>query len=135
MEGKLNGSDIKNYVFAGKSIFTILNTFTKIRFTYKIKKPKNGGVFFVSVLTGSDNTNDYRYIGFIKNGVFVHGNKSTISADSISVKAFMWFNKNIDTLPAIIEVYHKGHCGKCGKLLTTPESIKVGIGPFCLKNK
>ena len=27
--------------------------------------------------------------------------------------------------------YHKGHCCVCGKTLTTPESIKNGIGPFC----
>ena len=28
-------------------------------------------------------------------------------------------------------VYHVGKCGKCGKKLTTPESILTGLGPTC----
>ena len=32
-----------------------------------------------------------------------------------------------------VKVFHSGKCGKCGKKLTTPESIKSGLGPYCSK--
>ena len=134
MEGKLNSLDIKNFVFAGKAIFTILNSLTGNRFTFKVKKAKDKELYFVSVLTGYNNDSDYQYIGFIQNNSFNYGKKSKIGEEAMSIKTFKWFFVNINTLPTIVEVFHKGNCGKCGNTLTTPESIKIGIGPFCLRN-
>jgi hypothetical protein len=39
----------------------------------------------------------------------------------------------INTLPDFVEVWHEGFCGKCGKRLTVPNSIEIGIGPDCIK--
>lgn len=33
----------------------------------------------------------------------------------------------------LVEVWHKGKCGRCNRDLTTPESIANGFGPECLK--
>lgn len=131
MTNLINKVDIKRFIFAGNSTFTIVNNLTTNRFTYKVKKPKEGDVFFVLVLTGSDNVNNYSFIGYIKNGLFYHSKKSRISEDSTSFKAFSWFYKNISNLPVIIDVFHQGKCGRCGRALTTPESIKRGLGPEC----
>jgi len=32
-----------------------------------------------------------------------------------------------------VTIENHGRCGKCGRMLTTPESIRTGFGPVCLK--
>lgn len=134
MEGrKLKNSDALKFIFAGKSIVTFLNTKTNNRFTFKVKAAKDSNMFFVSVLTNPDT---YTYIGTCIEGKFRHGKKSSISSDAQSVKVFDFIlNKLVlGTLPEFVEVWHEGHCGKCGKRLTVPSSIENGLGPECIKN-
>ena len=33
------------------------------------------------------------------------------------------------------DVHHEGKCGKCGRPLTVPESVKTGLGPICSGKK
>ena len=68
MINQLENNDIKTFIFAGKAIFTITNTNTGNRFTYRVRKAKDNDIYFVSVLTGSDNTSSYSFIGYIKKG-------------------------------------------------------------------
>jgi len=132
--------DIVCFILGGNATVTFKSTKTGTHFTYKIRRAKDGNVHFVSVLSGPDNTSDFRYIGCIfpegsKGGVFRHTKKSTVSPDANSFKAFAWSWHNIlhgnGSVPDTIEVYHEGRCGKCGRKLTTPESIKCGLGPVC----
>jgi hypothetical protein len=55
----------------------------------------------------------------------------------MSVKAFDWFFNNRVScntdLPESVEFFHEGRCGKCGRKLTTPESVTAGFGPECIK--
>jgi len=67
------------FMFAGKSIFTFINTKTGNRFTYKIKSNKESNLFFVSVLTNPDN---YSYIGTCIEGNYRHGKKTTYQISS-----------------------------------------------------
>jgi hypothetical protein len=128
----------KEFVFAGRSCFTVKNEETGNRFTYKVFKkifPDEKVMFFVSFLRGSDNTSDYTYLGTVfENGVFKSTKKSRFP-DSQAFKVFEWFNKRLwaGTLPNFINVYHMGRCGRCGKELTVPESIESGFGPECIK--
>lgn len=133
MEGrKLKNSDALKFIFAGKSIVTFLNTKTANRFTFKVKAAKDSNLFFVSVLTNPDT---YTYIGTCIEGKFRHGKKSNISFDAQSVKVFDFIlNKLVaGNLPEFVEIWHEGHCGKCGKRLTVPSSIENGLGPECIK--
>lgn len=132
MTHKLNNSEALKFIFAGKSLFTCLNTKTSNRFTFKVKKAKNSDIFFVNILT---NPEIYQYIGTIVEGVFRYGKKSKISIDSQSVAVFNYvLNKlKINNLPDFVEVWHEGRCGKCGKVLTVPSSIMNGLGPDCAK--
>jgi hypothetical protein len=133
MQGKkLKNSDALKFMFAGKSIFTFLNTESGNRFTFKVKAAKDSNVFFVSVLTNPDT---YTYIGTCIEGNFKHGRKSTISIDAQSVKVFNYVLNKLKTgnLVDSVEVWHEGHCGKCGKRLTVPSSIENGLGPECIK--
>ena len=127
-------------LFLGNATFTIENSKTKNRFTFKIKElPKkyanNKEIHFISVLSGSDNDSDYRFFGtvFDKNR-YSHSKKSKITEDAQSVLVFKYLlSKMNSALPECINIYHKGKCLRCGRTLTVPESIVSGFGPECIK--
>ena len=135
--------DIMNYLLAGRGIITLHNAATLRHLTFKISKLKKESQhptelpYFVRVLTGADNTSAYTFLGtfWYKENVFKwhHGKELRISKDAISAKTFPWFLRHLqhDNLPAVLEVFHEGVCGKCGRKLTVPESIERGIGPTC----
>jgi len=68
--------------------------------------------------------------------VFFHGGqKARVGKDAPSVKAFDWFWRHMaqgDDVSTLVEVHHEGRCGRCGRALTVPESIKSGFGPECI---
>lgn len=126
--------DIKNYVLAGNAIFTLVSKVSGVRFTFRVKAASKNNVYFVSVLTGANNQSDYTYMCTIFNKTSsVWTSKSKINMKAPSALAWTWFwncfQKNV--LPNTFEFWHEGRCGRCGRRLTTPESIKNGIGPIC----
>lgn len=129
--------DARRFILAGNATFTLTSAKTGTRFTYKIKaKEVEGGktLHFVSVLTGQDNEADYTFLGTIFEGrEFRHSKKSHIGVDAPSAKAFAWSFGRImaDSLGADATVHHEGRCGRCGRKLTVPDSIELGLGPEC----
>jgi hypothetical protein len=126
----------KDFVKAGKAIFTLENEATGNRFTYKVKKCNDKDIWFVSVLNGPDNYHNYMYLGTIFGNDFRSTAKARVSKDALSFKAFAWLNLYLNSdkdLPEGVHVHHEGRCGRCGKRLTVPESIKSGFGPECIK--
>jgi len=126
---------VKQFVTAGRALFTIKNEESGGRFTFKVKQPDRARDFwFVSVLDGPDNYSNYKYIGSIFSTDFRRTTKSRVSSDSPCFKAFKWFWKRVvvDQLPEKVSVYHEGRCGRCGRRLTVPESIQSGFGPECI---
>lgn len=130
--GILQHKDSINFILAGNATVTFLNTSTECRFTYRVKKSKTGSVHFVSVLVSPD---IYQFIGYISNSKFKYSMKSKISSESKSVIVFTYvFQKLLSNdLNPLVEIWHEGKCGKCGRQLTVPSSIEIGIGPDCLK--
>jgi hypothetical protein len=137
---------LRDFIMGGKAIFTVKSGKTGKHFTFKVIPPKKedkdkSPVYFVKVLTGSDNTSNYTYIGHIwrDSFTFVHGKKSRIGADAPSVVAFSWLMRKVksEDVPMLskVEVWHEGRCCRCGRLLTDPLSIELGIGPECRKTK
>jgi hypothetical protein len=128
---------IAKFVFGGNAVFTLKSNTTGRHFTFKTKVSKDGNVHFVSVLTGPDNTSDFEYLGFFVGPDFRHGGQKTrISKDAPSAKAFDWFNRHIlraGQADPRLSVYHEDKCGRCNRPLTDPESIEAGIGPECRK--
>ena len=138
------GKEIASVLTAGNAILTFLNSQTGNRFTFKIVKKdedKNNltenNLFWVKVLTGSDNDSDWTFIGTIfktKDGTitYKHSNKSRIRYSAQSAKVINWLvGIGEGVVPDVLKVYHNGFCLKCGKTLTVPESIESGIGPKC----
>lgn len=134
-----NAADAAAYTLAGKATLTLSSVKTGARYTYKVRRADKGkgNVHFVTLLTGSDNETAYTYIGMIKGNAFVLTAKSKMTADAMPVKAFDFYTRHVVAakhLPDCLEVRHNGHCGRCGRTLTVPESIDNGIGPECIKH-
>lgn len=131
--------DVLAFIQAGKAVFTLKSMKTSNRFTYRVKESNDGKVFFVSLMTGTDNEAHYSYIGVIReDSEFRHTTKSKVSEDADSFRAFSWFWRQVSSgsgspLNPAVEFWHEGKCGRCGRLLTVPESIDRGIGPECAK--
>lgn len=119
----------------GNALFTISNPNGE-HFTYKIRKPDRDSPYFVSLLSGPDNENSYTYIGIFEPGPFdLRLTKmSKVKFDTKSVKVLRWaltIFRNGSKPPPGYAVQHEGKCCKCGRTLTTPESINRGMGPDC----
>jgi hypothetical protein len=42
-----------------------------------------------------------------------------------------WRHVTAGELPVTLSMQHEGHCGRCGRTLTHPDSINTGYGPEC----
>lgn len=132
----------KNYLTAGSSIFTLQSKVTLDRLTFKVEASEttdSSKMYFVKVLTGSDNSANYSYAGILLDRVdhleFRLTPKSKISWESKAFKAFDYLVKNVNkgAINENLNVLPSNTCCRCGRLLTTPESISAGIGPECIR--
>jgi hypothetical protein len=126
---------ILDYLLAGRAVLTIVNRQTGGRFTFKItraeaKSPNDPPTWFVAALAGTDH---YQYLGFIRAGRYLP-NLLKVAADAPTQKAASWLLPRMlekHPLPGSVDVLHSGRCGRCGRTLTTPDSIERGLGPEC----
>lgn len=126
--------DLQSYITAGNATFTIRSRKTGTRFTYRVRRSKDEKpMHFVSVLAGPQNEHHYEFLGTIFNdGVYRHGRKSRYMATSPCSVAFAYLMDNLSRLASTqLDFYPSAHCCACGRLLTTPESVALGIGPEC----
>ncbi|RKZ78523.1 MAG: hypothetical protein DRQ35_05840 [Gammaproteobacteria bacterium] len=115
-------------------VITVENTVRGTHRTFRIKTQKADANFapgerILSLLTGADNTSSYTQIAFVKEDgrVFLWGRFKTEQHQSL-VRVL----QEPDHYRSLGCVYHyEGRCRVCNRLLTTPESIRSGIGPVC----
>jgi Family of unknown function (DUF6011) len=131
-------ADAKLFTLAGNATITLESLKTGAHFTYRIREAKathnetKEPVYFVSLLNGPDNENDYMYLGIVRAGAFTLTRNSKAGATASAVVAFKYFwSLQGETFPAQLIVRHEGRCGRCGRTLTVPSSIDLGIGPEC----
>jgi hypothetical protein len=143
-----------HYILAGKSTLTVTEGDSRNRldgmdgerrFTYQVQEytPKNEDVLgsddtlhFVRVLVGPENVRHYAFLGTVFSCEFYrHGRKSRIGPNAPSAVVFkrLWDGLEDGEIPDGLTVYKSNVCCRCGRLLTTPESIERGIGPVCLQ--
>lgn len=127
----------KEFLLAGNATFTVTNPEGKY-YTFKITTPKSSSdsrpTYFIKVLTGADNENSYTYLGMLINNNVHLTRASKYTKDSTIYKVANWAVHGIlsgGTLPAGYRIDHAGTCGRCGRKLTTPKSIELGLGPVC----
>lgn len=134
----LGAEDAKQFITAGKAFFTVENENTGNRLTFKVSHKKEN-LSYVYVLTGSDNTSweCYTYLGTLWDndlGTYRHSRKSRIGTDAMSAKTFAWLAKLLSgghEFPDGVNFWHDGRCGRCGRPLSVPSSIQLGLGPIC----
>ncbi len=99
-------------------------------FTYRLRTVKKGaleGKRIAELLIGSDNNASYKGFGFINHlGIITIWKKCRTEA----------FEKHAQLLCGqadkhVVEWMQSGRCRVCGRKLTTPESLKAGVGPIC----
>lgn len=136
----VNSKAARQFMFAGNAVFTLVSNKTSTRYTFnvKISKPKREGdkpVFFVSLLTGPNNKDDYTYLGYVPaaGAQLKLSSKSRMQANSGPVAGFMWMLNNLyrGGISKAVQVWHEGRCGRCCRPLTVPSSIATGLGPDC----
>jgi hypothetical protein len=128
------------FALAGNALLTLKSLKSGQHFTYKVQQAKAdpmgtkafvGETWFVKVLCdGSADEGEFAYLGMIRNGRFTLTRASKAGESAPSVKAFEFFMR-MPVLHPQMEIRHEGKCGKCGRTLTVPESIDLGIGPEC----
>ena len=136
--GTSNSPEISRlFLTAGKATFTLSKLATGERFTYEISKPEPFyGSYFASVMKGSDNESDYRYIAMMSGSDlrlrFTKG--SRFAPDTKEARGLQFVLDVVagrKVLPVGFELRRSSKCGRCGRKLTVPSSIDAGIGPEC----
>jgi Family of unknown function (DUF6011) len=137
-EAKIDGAQRQlAFVMGGNSTFTVRSERTGTRYTFKISYWEEKKQYMVKVLFGQDNENDYLLFGKIIDEQFSLTQKAknagvTYHASGYVI-AIMWVLRNLfaGVEPKNTEIWHAGRCGRCGRKLTVPESIEIGLGPEC----
>jgi hypothetical protein len=133
----------KQFFFGGNATFTVENG-KGAHYTFKVRQPKakkKGDIppFFVSLMTGTDNESHFSYMGILlPDGKVRATTKSKVTPDSVPFKVAEWAMGrcfNAQALPAGYKVRHNEKCARCGRKLTTPESLDRGIGPECWQKR
>ena len=126
--------DVYQFIFGGKSEFTIENTDSKKGYKYKVTKCKDkDNLFFVKVKDGES----YEYAGYMTINAdgkiqYKQGQKGPRDFDDEAIKGLAWaIRKGHNPLPHPMIMMHHGKCACCGKKLDDAESVARGIGPVC----
>ena len=129
----------RKFLTAGEAILTASSEKTLSHYTFKVCRPDDfkpeSPVWFVSMLTGPNNTEDYTYLGLLNaQGHVIVTKKSAWQETEQCFKVARWVIRQIwdeKPLPEGYKVNHMGRCSACGRPLTHPESLKTGLGPIC----
>lgn len=124
-----------DFILGGNALFTLLSTKSGVRFTYKVLKDiKREGYLRVYLMNGTDNTKDYKMLGEIKvsspslHPLSVH----TKETPAFIAFDYVYMNLCVKYPMPTLEIWHEGRCCRCGRVLTVPTSIELGIGPECI---
>lgn len=128
----------RQFILAGRAFFTLQNIVTKKHLTFRVSKCDDKRMYFVSVCNSYDT---FMFIGNLYANEdktkfnFVKSKRLNDENEALSLKTFNWIKTEIlENCKNFLEMefLHFGKCSVCGRKLTTPESIKIGIGPDCI---
>jgi hypothetical protein len=126
------------YMLGKKATFTLVSHATGDRRTYRVieREGRNGeAIYWVNRLVGPENGTDYEYVGSIVPGQphehkFAYRCARGGGRDAV-IEWLLGVLQTREQLPEKLSFYTSGECSSCGRLLTVPESIAVGMGPKC----
>jgi hypothetical protein len=123
-----------------KGFFTVQDSEDKHR-TFRIKTTKKG-LTIIGLMVGKNNLSDYAWFGFVdgenlkfwKSARYGYENGTytlPISRDAIQECFNAIIGKTEESGKRFADIYQ--NCSRCGKVLTTPNSLLLGKGPECEK--
>lgn len=131
-------AQFRNFIFAGRSIFTLENQTTGNYITFKVKQMKKEGkpiahMYVIECKALGDRSYGFELLGFLNMQAKEFRRRK--NPDFVGTKTWIWLLQNLESLERFetLSIYHEGKCCKCGMPLTVPESIESGIGPECLR--
>ena len=131
-------AQFRNFIFMGRSVFTLENNETNNYLTFQIKEvKKNNKVvpneFTVQCKSLGDKAYGYQFLGFLNTATKRFNTYKRTPNTFIGFTVFFWLMQNLERLEDFtkLAIYHEGRCAKCSLPLTVPESIDSGIGPEC----
>ena len=135
----------KQFVLAGRASFVTENLKGE-SITISVKKaekpkinPKTGAPYPLSYFIKLRHQNEsWKYVGILQEKDFTIRltAKSEFTDADIPYKVVSWVLGIIfsgEDMPDGYRLEHTGRCCKCGKMLRDDESIRLGIGPECIK--
>lgn len=135
MRHELVGNDrIYNYITGGHGTVTLQSS-SGIHHTYQFSVPnfRKKGEDTLCVFTLVDG-NEWVYVGMYKNKQFLLTKASKFPVTSSIVRGVAFILK-LMLKPGYsddrMHLFHEGVCARCGRPLTNPASIEIGIGPVC----
>jgi hypothetical protein len=131
-------AQFRNFIFGGRSVFTLENSDTGNYITFRILQIKKRGKvvpdqFKVECKSLNDKAYGYQFLGFLDIAARTFRRWGRTPKDFIGYKTLFWLLQHMEVLENYnnLVIYHEGACATCGMPLTTPESIDNGIGPIC----
>lgn len=116
--------------------FTVKSTRTGEHRTFRIRTMDKKSSFapgkrVLDLLSGPDNENDYVGFAFVDDfGIHLWSKKRT---EQYAALATMLEHLQKHEDAGRVEVYAETTCRCCNRTLTTPESVRTGIGPKCAR--
>ena len=127
---------ISNYIYGGNAVVKLEAPSGKSH-TYVFSKPRNTGIFpddvlFVYAL--HEGVQQF-YVGMVENRRFRLTQNSRFLPDTEIVRgaAYIMRMANTPGFQTPMKLYHMGICSRCGRHLTSEDSLETGIGPKCRK--
>lgn len=139
----ITAAQFRNFIFAGRSVFTLENKASGNYITFKFLQIKKAGKvipnqFGINCKVLGDKDAGYQFLGFldIERKTFKRWGSQSSNPNYVGYKTLSWLLSNLGQLEKFADndklaIYHEGTCCKCGRPLTVPHSIDTGIGPDC----
>lgn len=128
----------RDYLLAGRAIFTVTNMTTGEALTFKVRRVEQHGhgVYFVNVKVG-DGPYPYQFIGILNpdRGTIRCTTKSAFLPGTKEYQTAAWATGVLITGKMVASHYrieHNGKCGRCGKPLTETNDVNNGVHVKCM---
>lgn len=123
-------AELRRYLLAGRSVFTMKNTARGSHYSYKVSFNGHYPAWVHSLHGGEP-----KLIGMINpERKFYRVRRSELPVGAPALVCFGWLWDRLEAgkaLPASVEAWHHGECCRCARLLTDPKSLARGFGPHC----
>ncbi len=120
-------------------IFTLINKDKATHVTLKIHTAKQGnlkGKRIVSRLVGTDNEHSYKGFAFVNDNDGIipwTTQRSQHNWQTVKILRSLTLNGANSQYADRVEMKLSKRCMRCNRRLTTPKSLKDGVGPECIK--